>query len=153
MDDSGRTNNYKYFCLLHGPTVTLLMYCYIRNTFCLNQDGILQMDVRLTFHKRVWNVVSRIGVRLAFHQTSVRRYFNNVRGTVVLHTMWNGILQMGVRLVILETRAKRYFQKGVKRYFTRDCETGTWSLAGDPSLHSMYSTDLCGAINIVLKFK
>ena len=24
-------------CLLHGPTVMLLMNCYIRNKFCLNQ--------------------------------------------------------------------------------------------------------------------
>ena len=28
----------KYFCLLHGPTVILLMNCYIRNKFCLNQS-------------------------------------------------------------------------------------------------------------------
>ena len=27
----------KYFCLLHGPTALLLMYCNIWNTFCLNQ--------------------------------------------------------------------------------------------------------------------
>ena len=26
---------YKYFCLLHGPAVLLLMCCHIGNTFCL----------------------------------------------------------------------------------------------------------------------
>ena len=36
MYDSGRTD-ISIFACWHGPTVMLLMYCYIRNKFCLNQ--------------------------------------------------------------------------------------------------------------------
>ena len=35
--DLGHT---KYFCLLHGPTVMLLMGYYLRNKFCLNQRSL-----------------------------------------------------------------------------------------------------------------
>ena len=41
---------YKYLCLLHGPTVMLLMNCYIRNKFCLNQKLNIVDRVRQSRH-------------------------------------------------------------------------------------------------------
>ena len=45
MSDSGRT---KYFCLLHGPVVMLLMKCYIRNKSCLNQMGVMRRSKKVS---------------------------------------------------------------------------------------------------------
>ena len=37
MSKIGRCDRRRCSCLLHGPTVMLLMNCYIRNKLCLNQ--------------------------------------------------------------------------------------------------------------------
>ena len=41
--DLGHT---KYFCLLHGPTVMLLMDYYLRNKFCLNQISLCRVALQ-----------------------------------------------------------------------------------------------------------